>query len=314
MMLLQATPASAEVAFNAVRYMYGYNLKNKGELIMQKKSMRYFSLCMIVIAVVSSAACEKSIELNSTWLDREITIDGMGDEWGRATRYAEKAKVSLTLLNDAHNMYIRLNTRDRGVQAQVMRMGFTVWFDPGGGRHKTFGIRFPLGMQDIGMPMMAREGMQDPEAIERMIEESMDELEILDPLEKPIYRMFSLEAASQGIDAKVGFSKGNLVYEMKVPLSQDEEHLYAVGINKDNKDTSKVIGIGFETPKIDLDEMRKSMTRENMPETPPGGREMPPEGGEMAGGGRRMPGGRGMPERLNLWIKVKLASQSSMQE
>jgi hypothetical protein len=65
--------------------------------------------------------------------------------------------------------------------------------------------------------------------------------------------------------------------------------------------TSTVIGIGFETPEIDREEIKKHM--KNMDGMPPGGSGMPPRGSGMP------PGGRTKPEQLHLWTKVKLASE-----
>ena len=229
--------------------------------------------------------------------------------------YAAKAKVSLTLINDNHNMYIRLHSRDRQVHPHVLGMGFTVWFDPDGSKNKTFGIHFPIGMQDMkGMPMMARGRAGDQgERLQKMLEESTDELEILASSEEEIYRTSLTEAKTHGIDVKMGFSKGNLIYEIKVPLIQDEEHLCAIGINTTEADAGTVIGIGFETPELHMEEMRKKMEEGGigMP-----GEGQPPDGGRMSGGmrGGGPPGGRGKPERLNLWTKVQLASKPSVQE
>jgi len=284
----------------------------KEDIILPKKSINnLFMLLVICIAINIITGCAKPIELNSKWRDFEITIDGIDNEWSSATIYAEKAKVSLTLLNDNNYMYIRLYSRDRGVQMQMVGMGFTIWFDPDGGKNKTFGIHFPLGIKDMDMPMMAKSREENPEEPEKMIKESLNEMEMLGPGKDEIYRMSLIEAETQGINAMLGFSKGNLVYELKVPFVQDEEHLYAIGINTAGIDTSTMIGIGFETPELDREEMRKKMEGENAGGMPPGGGTgMPPGTGGMPGGmpgGRPSPGAGEMPERLNLWISVKFS-------
>lgn len=267
----------------------------KEDIILSKKSINnLFMLFVICITINIMAGCAKPIELNSKWRDFEITIDGIDNEWGSATIYAEKAKVSLTLLNDNNYMYIRFYSRDRGVQMQMVGMGFTIWFDPDGGKNKTLGIRFPLGMKDTGMPMMAKNREENSEELEKMIKESLDEMEILGHGKDEYHRMTLIQAKIQGINVKLGKSNGNLIYELKIPLNQNEQHPFAIGINTTEIDTSTVIGIGFETPEFDLEEMKKHM--QNMGGMPPGGRGMPS-------------GGRAKPEQLHLWIKVTLASE-----
>ena len=49
-----------------------------------------------------------------------------------------------------------------------------------------------------------------------------------------------------GIALKLGLKDGALVYELKIPLSRDESHPYAV-----NTAAGHTIGLGFETPKMD---------------------------------------------------------------
>ncbi|OGX24584.1 MAG: hypothetical protein A2Y03_10200 [Omnitrophica WOR_2 bacterium GWF2_38_59] len=42
----------------------------------------------------------------------------------------------------------------RGLAEQLMRSGFTVWFDPDGGKKKVLGIHFPAGMKGQGRRML----------------------------------------------------------------------------------------------------------------------------------------------------------------
>ncbi len=138
---------------------------------------------------------------------------------------------------------------------------------------KTFGIHFPLGVKDMGMPVMNRGGKEDPEKLEKMFAELQKEMEILGPGKEESVRMSVIVAETQGINVKVGNSTGYLVYELKVPLTQNKQHPYAIGT-----DTSKSINIGFETPELD----------------------------------REMMGGRKMPEPFKLRASVKLASGLSV--
>jgi len=121
-------------------------------------------------------------------------------------------------------------------------------------------------------------------------------MEILGSGKEENLRISVIFAETQGINVKVGNPTGYLVYELKVPLTQNKQHPYAIGIDTSEIDTSKSISIGFETPELDMEMMGKRMD---------GG--MRPRGGIP--GSRRPPSGRGrMPERFQLWATVKLAS------
>jgi hypothetical protein len=271
------------------------------------------TLLAMCLLAISTFACEKQIELTSRWCDQEIDFDGPDEQWGPATIYAQKQKVSLTVFNDDECVYMRLYTRDRGVQGPVLMSGFTVWFNPDGGKSKAVGIHFPLGMHGKGAPALSRD-RHGAQAMEYMTEE-MNEMEILGPDEEPVRRMFLAEAASLGIDAGMDLVKGNLIYELKFPLVKNDEHPYAVGIEPEEITVSKMIGIGFETQKINRDEMRKNMGEEGPPGggmppggAPPEGGSMPPGGGERPAGGGGMPSGS-MPEGISLWAKITLASE-----
>ena len=273
-----------------------------------------------VFSILLATGCAQPIELSSRWRDCDIAISEIDSDWGTATMYVPKAKIAVTMINDEEYLYVRLASRDRSVQAQVMGMGLTLWFDPRGGKGKTFGIHFPLGKQDADMPLMTGGRDNDPKKFEEMLRETMNELEILGPGKEEIRRMSTGTAGVQGINVTVGISKGNLIYELRIPLTRDDHHAIAVGINPSDTDTIKAIGIGFETPEFDISKIKKRTETEG--EKPEG---MPAEGGSgpPRGGMGRMPGGgvpgggppRGdKPKRLNVWTVLKLASRPSTAE
>ena len=216
-----------------------------------------------------------------------------------------KGLVSVVSL-DAENLYICLSTWNARIQTQLLRMGFTIWFDPEGGKKERFGIRYPMKsidfsksgiprgeMPDGGVPGgeypgrpedVAREEMEEehrikPEMIRELLVRVRDSMELLGPGndEHIGTEMYIEDAAMIGVEAMMDISNGRLVYELKVPLPRREDIPYTIGAA-----AGAEIGIGFELGKME----RPAMPAEGM--GPGGG--MP--GGGMPGGG--MPGG-GMP-------------------
>jgi hypothetical protein len=281
----------------------------------------YVVPCLLLAALfgmVLSGGCTKPVSVESKWRNHNITISGNDDEWGSATMYVPEAKISVTLFNDSTDMYIRVCSRDRGIQAHVLGMGMTVWFDPGGGKDKSFGIRFPIGRKDIDAPVFAKADTRKPEDFENVIEESNNELEIVYPVLDEYYRMLMSAAETHGISAKLHFTKGNLIYELKIPLVRDEHRQHAIGIAKNDIDAVSAICIGFETPEPDF----KAIKKEDGSSTPPQGGGMPPEGNMPPGDMGGMPGGRiaggGPPghdmlsEGIDVWLSVNLAQNPQM--
>jgi hypothetical protein len=114
----------------------------------------------------------------------------------------------------------------------------------------------------------------------------------------------------RGIEITAVPSRGLFVYELKIPLSQTESDLIALGAQP-----GQTIGIGFEIPKLNRGQM-PGRPSEGMPG---GGGRTPMGGRPGAGGGGRpsgMPGGgmmEQMPEGLKIWALVHLASGDTPQ-
>jgi len=215
-----------------------------------------FLTFFVVLSVFVFAGCGM-LEVESTWRDREVTIDGIddGDEWANARYFLGEEKVTIGLLNDESNMYVRLSSHDNNMQRQLMALGFTVWFDAAGKKRKTLGIHFPIGMQSGGMQMMSRDRStsrdEDSDQSQKMVEESQKEIEIIGPGKNESIKMVLSDVLEQGINIKIDVSKGNLVYELQIPLARNELHPYGIGT-----DITQAIGIGLETGKIDTSQMK----------------------------------------------------------
>jgi hypothetical protein len=267
-----------------------------------KKS--YVLLCFLFIFTIFQIGCE-TIELDSHWLDREIVVDGIGDDWLGAKYYFTDSHISVGLFNDESHLYFCMVAENPMIRAQLMRQGFTLWFDPKGEKDKVFGIRFPLGMQGGERPMGGLPREQDQEEMTKKFERTSTELEILGPGKDEVKKMAVKDA--EGIEIELKASTGLIVYEIKIPLASSKENPYAVGAAAGDK-----IGVGLDSPKP---QMKRSSGMRGMPGM--GGRGGGSRGGGMGGmSGRRMPGGGmqpGMPKELKIWANVQLASDSNSQ-
>jgi len=267
---------------------------------------------LLFLSTAFLAGCGER-ELNSKWRNREIIVDGIDTEWEGARLFLDKEKVTIGLLNDENDLYVRISSRDRTMQSQILMRGLTIWFDSKGDRKKTFGIHFPIGMRSDRREMMSRENPDNTDLSQKMIEIMQNELEICGTGEEDITRLLTADIKERGVNVKMGSSKGNLVCELKVPLAKSELQPYAIGA-----DTTKIIGIGFETGKMDREEMSKMVSeRRGQRSGIDGGRtgdrggigDMGGMGGGRGGRGGMRPGGGQLLDSLELWVKTKLASE-----
>jgi len=273
-----------------------------------------------------STACGE-VEVDSFWRDRTIIVDGKTDDWLDALYFFEEDNVSAGFFNDSDNLYICFLVEDYSLQNQLIMQGFTLWLDPTGGKEKTFGIKFPLGMMALRGDKLPgtmdreksdRERMEDmqnarpdPKRIREAFDQTLDELEILGPGDNDRQRL-SVED-TEGLKAQVRNKTGLLIYELQIPLQSTGGNSYAVGTT-----AGALIGVGLEIPKPDRDKMQDMRKAGRDGGMPPGGGQSggrPPGGGRPGGmGGRRggmgMPGGRQfrMPDGLKIWARLQLAA------
>lgn len=292
------------------------NLTHIFKNIFSQKHLIIFSF--LILFGIFQVGCSSTIELKSNWLDREIKVDGKSDEWVGAMAYFESQNISVGVLNDNDFIYICMIADEPQIRSQVIGRGLMLWFDPEGGSKKSFGIKYPVGIQmEGGFQRPGAEGRREDfqdrdKRMQELLEDSSSELEILASGRKEGKRMFVEEA--RGLEVKLAAYSGMIVYECKIPFSPSDEYPYAVGTK-----AGDMIGIGIETPEIDLNAMRDEMG-DRMPPGGGGGRGMPP-GGSMGGGrGGRQGGmgmggrGRRMPTQLKVWTVVQLASESEGDE
>lgn len=275
-------------------------------------SLTKFIVFMFLVGMIAAftSSC-REYEMKSQWCDRNITVDGNTSDWVGLLGYVEDKNISVGILNDEKFLYICLTSEDRSRRMQVMAQGMILWFDPDGGKNKTFGIRFPIGrpQMDPGeRQAMMRAGEIDREKMRENTQRILSKLEILGPGKDDVQRisLTDLEGIAIGFDRRSDM----LTYELKVPLKASQELEYMVEALP-----GKTIGIGIEIPKMDRSAMgssrRGGMSGGGIGGRMPGGGMGGRGGGGMTGGMRGGMGSRQLPDMfkdLKVWITVILAS------
>ena len=205
----------------------------------------------LLLAGAGLAASEKP-HFESQLRDGAITIDGRYDDWYGSLQPFEQAPVAIQFLNDKDFLYMRLTASASVERREILRQGFTVWFDPAGGTKKHLGIRYPVVERGTGGDEDGRGGSggfgggrhggerggdhapSDPSPADR--------IDVLGP-GKDDARMLTRDHAP-GLDVAIREEQGTLQYELKVPLVHTGDHPYAI-----DAQPGKANGVGLEAGK-----------------------------------------------------------------
>jgi hypothetical protein len=273
------------------------------------------AVLLAAVLVPGAALLAAPERLTSGWPSQPVTIDGLATEW-TALVPIEDAKLAVGVMNDDRHLYVSISSSDQARRRQLLVTGLIVWLDAGGGKKRSFGLRFPgvmgqdfreAGSQPGERTTSERETpAEGASSRDRITVPPLTYFELLGPKEDDRRRLE--RAAVTAIQVGRDMREGTLVFELQVPLAKDGESSFGLGVRP-----GETIGFGLETPKIER------------PETPAsrgtGGRRPGGMGGRMGGGmgGGGMGGPRGerdgermeRPSTLKLWTTVQLAAASS---
>lgn len=261
----------------------------------------FLSLCAFIC--VWMTGCGSTLPLDSKWSGNNIVIDGKQEEWGDNVNYIEDKNIALGFANDDQFLYISLSGIRRDLQRQILTMGLIFWFDPDGGKEKTFGIKFPVGrIGQRGLPQQ-RQGWGEESEEERLSRQkkALEDIEIFTDGDDEPFRMRVGEA--MGIAAKVSGLPESMTCELKIPLSEGAGFPYAINVTP-----GSTLGVGLETGKLDRNSMQGLRAGGGI-----GGRS---GGGGMRGGrggGRGPAGGGARPQlesQFKLWMAISLDSNA----
>ena len=284
--------------------------------------------CIAVLAMLGLVAACKSVELASPWVDEEVVVDGVNDEWIGATTYFEKQDVNVGLLNDDEFLYVSLVTSGP-VGRLAMAAGLTVWFDPSGGKDEWYGIGFPVPPEPNDRSGGGRGGRggrgRDARAGGRGGGRSgtggsrpgdrLRQVELEGPGELSRRRL-PLPVGG-GLEVAIRRNGPTFVYELKVALARNDDYRMGLGVEPGSE-----IGVSFVTGEMG----GQGRGRGGFGGGFGGGGGRGGGGGGRGGGGggfgggggrggggggRGGPGGGDRPDPLELWAKVQLSTRPS---
>lgn len=234
------------------------------------------SVLLALLTSLLTISCSSSDTLISNWDNNNVIIDGSSEEWLKDLKHDSDNKIAYGFKNDSEFLYMCI-VFDEPSKLLLMRAGAIVWFE-GEDDSKTFGIKYPLrklsddrNEQNINRELLNRENPN--ERIQKYFK-NQNELSIVNNEKYPLGQ-FPIKMNKEGIQLQIGFYQERFVYELRIPLRNNNQYLYCV-----DADAGEKIVVKFETEEIDLERM------------------------ENRGGMRPMPGGQrpqqGRGQRLNI--------------
>ena len=129
-------------------------------------NFRFTVLIMLSFLFLLTGCNEPSLQ--SKWRDRDIVVDGSGEEWSDCKLYTDKETgTTIGVYNDNDYVYICMATSDTEIQQQFIRDGFILWLNQTGGKNEQLGINYPTGLKSI--PPAGDHGPPDADAGERNV-------------------------------------------------------------------------------------------------------------------------------------------------
>ncbi len=181
-----------------------------------------------------------SLAMQSGWADSGGEIDA--NAWRRAIRPLGERDASLAIQNDDKFLHIAFLTTDPGLQDRILNQGIFIWFDPGGGEARRFGIRYPLawGTLPASMDELPRSEGALSGSPATGWGRAGDDLEIYTDGYKEYERVGMKDAG--GIDVQVAKLSDTLLCQLRIPLRAHARGPYAVSAAPGD-----LIGVGIET-------------------------------------------------------------------
>gem|GEM_PF-1530126 len=183
-------------------------------------------------------------------LSSAVIADGNADEWPMNWESDEERNFNYNICADDQHLYVRIRTAEFYTKRKMAAFGFTLWFDPGGKKKKTYGLKFPVGgaEADERIATLNKEGSEAGTSIgeradfqkhaDEVLIQGLEVLELIGLADDPITSTRS--GITNGIKVAIGMDEtGTYIYEVVIPFRS----------YKLNRSAIKELSVCFETGK-----------------------------------------------------------------
>ena len=266
-------------------------------------------LLLVLPGLFLTAGC-KTPEIDCSWADTDIAVDGRRTDWGeKPFTHFKDEDVVIGLSNDSSRLYLYFAFRNQQWARLIKRGGLTLWFDTRGKKNRDWGIKYSGGpeIEDSLDPRHAqpddrRNHLTDEqkEQLKKDMEKHNRQMTVIDNKNEQEYR---IEAdGSSGPAAAFAVTNGIYTYEFEIPLTSKSGEPFMFCAASGEKITIGCQWSGLEGG--DILERRDGPGADRGGGIPEGSMGRPPGRGM---GGQKIPG-RSRPEKQEIWMKTALVS------
>jgi len=153
--------------------------------------------------------------------------------------YLGERDAWLAVRNDSARVEVVFRTTDPGLKDRFANQGIFIWFDPGGGETRTFGVRYPVAWSGHQTGIDAVPG--EPGSVEGPgAGRAGDDLEVYTDGFREHERYAKMDVP--GLEPRFALSADTLTYELTVPLKGQGHDAYALDVAP-----GETVGISIET-------------------------------------------------------------------
>jgi hypothetical protein len=264
----------------------------------------------LILLALALSGCAGAAALDSFPREREIHIDGAGDDWEGRLSWVKDLGLSVGAKHDGEAIYLAIATTDEALQNAILARGLTLWLDAAGGEARALGLRYPggLGAAAAGDGPSGRPGNGGPGAEERegqrtsSAEAAIARRARLAALPAEYLLLRGEDDAGRltgrdevpGLELSMGLEASRLLVELRLPFAGEVQSLFALA------PASEQLGLGLALGPLPA--------RSGPQGGGPGGKGPGPGGGRGGPGGLAGgPGSGGKPAALDGWIRLRLA-------
>lgn len=180
-----------------------------------------------------------------------FTEDGRATDWPNRMYHNPESGFTYAITQDQNHVYVFLEVEDPRTQLKVLLTGLTIWLEPGGGKGRSMGVRFPIGAVEPPEADLAYLNLSRPDllALQQRALGRMNEYELLGTRAAGSSSWHLLRQEGP-LQVRVGFDReARLLYEAEIPFD-----LFP-GIGR-----GRPFGIGLETGHFDRPTQLGGMT------------------------------------------------------
>lgn len=186
--------------------------------------MKYF-LASFLIFISLNSFSQKITELQSININKDILVNGVGDEWPQPFQFADE-KLNVAVCNNENYVYLLIQSFDHTIQQKIMRSGITLNLSTKGKDKLKLLINYPMRSSSDNFP--PQQG-QRPDADQIQERQSLEgrNLNLSENTTEMKVKGFKtvkgkIPAKNQGgLNAAIAWENENLItYELAIPIEE----------------------------------------------------------------------------------------------